>query len=140
MNVSGSFIPLEQKLEPTQRPSPRVVKQAVHLLAGTPMTERKHPWLDWTSRASCWVEKPTPTRSLAVVSFRQRPQSAEQLRGEHGPRKAWGKAGFCTWAVTRPQIYTRENTAPRPGHTQTCTHTPTHTDRHTQSQGDTTQA
>ena len=123
-------------------PSPRTVKQTAHLFAGKPTTERKPTRAGWTSRASCWVEKPTQMRSRPVVSFIQHPQRTEQQRCRTGPLEPWGKARFCASVVTVTQICTWDNISQCPSHTHTHRdrhaehrHIQTHTDtRHTDSQ------
>ena len=127
MNVSASFIPLQQKLEPTQRPPPQVVKQTVPLLAGTPMMETKPPvaGLDLKGIVLSGEANTKVTGCDVVHTTSSELRTAERT----GPTEALGQSGFCTLAVTEPQIYMWEKTAPCPA-VQTCTHT----DRHTQTQ------
>ena len=128
MNVSASFIPLQQKLEPTQRPPPQVVKQTVPLLAGTPMMETKPPvaGLDLKGIVLSGEANTKVTRCDVVHTTSSELRTAERT----GPTEALGQSGFCTLAVTEPQIYMWEKTAPCPA-VQTCTHTHTDTHRHT---------
>ena len=122
MNVSASFIPLEQKLEPTQRPPPQVVKQTAPLLAGTPMMERK-PRVAGLDLKGIVLSGEANTKKIIHCDVVHTTSSKLRTAERTGPMEALGQSGFCTMAVTEPQIYMWENTAPCPA-----THRHAHTD------------